>query len=90
LAVTIIAVWLIARRFAKRQREWDAHMEQERQKHEDFKRQLYESNVIRIDDLSKIKSIGRFEYDGTEFHVVIENGKLTFTDKETGKTYVRT
>ena len=36
------------------------------------------------------KCIDRFEYDGENFHVVIEDGKLTFTDKETGKTYVRT
>lgn len=33
--------------------------------------------------------IDRFEYDGENFHVVIENGKLTFTDKETGKVYER-
>ena len=29
--------------------------------------------------------IDRFEYDGENFHVVIENGNLTFTDKETGR-----
>lgn len=33
--------------------------------------------------------IDHFEYDGENFHVVIENGKLTFTDKETGKVYER-
>lgn len=33
--------------------------------------------------------IDRFEYDGMNFHVVIESGKLTFTDKETGKVYER-
>ena len=89
VVLTIIAVWLMYRRFAKRQREWDAYMEQERQKHEDFKRQLYERDVIPI-DLKKVKRIDRFEYDGDNFHVVIEGGKLTFTDKETGKIYERT
>ena len=41
-------------------------------------------------DLNGVKRIDRFEYDGDNFHVVIEGGKLTFTDKETGQTYVRT
>ena len=40
-------------------------------------------------DLSKIKRIDRFEYDCENFHVVIEEGKLTFTDKETGKVIER-
>ena len=87
--LTIIAMWLIHRHFTKQQREWDERMEKSRKETEDFKRQLYESDVIRI-DLKKVKRIDRFEYDGENFHVVIEEGKLTFTDKETGKTYVRT
>jgi hypothetical protein len=37
----------------------------------------------------KVQRIDRLEYDGENFHVVIENGKLTFTDKETGKVYER-
>ena len=36
-----------------------------------------------------IKRIDRFEYDGENFHVVIEGGELTFTDKETGETIKR-
>ena len=55
----------------------------------DVNRQFYENDIIEV-DLSKIKRIDRFEYDGENFHVVIEDGKLTFTDKETGETYVRT
>ena len=86
--LTIIAVWLIARRFAKRQREWDAYMEKGRKETEDFKRQVYENDIVAV-DLSKIKRIDRFEYDGENFHVVIEGGKLTFTDKETGKVIER-
>ena len=35
------------------------------------------------------KSIDPFEYDGENFHVVIEGGELTFTDKETGETIKR-
>lgn len=89
VVLTIIAVWLIARRYAKRQRDWDERMEKSRKETEDFKRQVYENDIVRV-DLSKIKRIDRFEYDGVNFHVVIEDGKLTFTDKETGETYVRT
>lgn len=36
------------------------------------------------------KGPDRFEYDGENFRSVIENGKVTVTDKETGETYVRT
>ena len=60
-----------------------------RNKCEDVNRQFYENDIVKV-DLSKIKRIDRFEYDGENFHVVIEEGKLTFTDKETGETYVRT
>jgi len=35
------------------------------------------------------KRIDRFEFDGENFHVVIEGGELTFTDKETGETIKR-
>ncbi len=35
------------------------------------------------------KSIDHFEYDGENFHVAIEDGELTFTDKETGETIKR-
>ena len=82
-------MWLIHRHFTKRQREWDERIEKSRKETEDFKRQVYENDIVRV-DLSKIKRIDRFEYDGENFHVVIEDGKLTFTDKETGETYVRT
>ena len=89
VALTIIAVWLMYRRYTKRQRDWDERMEKSRKETEDFKRQVYENDIVRV-DLSKIKRIDRFEYDGENFHVVIEDGKLTFTDRETGETYVRT
>ena len=86
--LTIIAVWLMYRRYTKRQREWDERMEKSRKETEDFKRQVYENDIVKV-DLSKIKRIDRFEYDGENFHVVIEEGKLTFTDKETGKVIER-
>jgi hypothetical protein len=35
------------------------------------------------------KGPDRFEYDGQNFHSVIENGKVTVTDKETGEVYER-
>ena len=89
VVLTIIAVWLMYRRYTKRQREWDERMEKSRKETEDFKRQVYENDIVNV-DLSKIKRIDRFEYDCIHFHVVIEDGKLTFTDKETGETYVRT
>ena len=40
-------------------------------------------------DLSKIKRIDRFEFDGENFHAVIEKGKLTLTDKETGNKIIK-
>ena len=59
-----------------------------RNKCEDVNRQFYENDILEV-DLSKIKRIDRFEYDGENFHVVIEGGELTFTDKETGETIKR-
>ena len=35
------------------------------------------------------KGPDRFEYDGENFRSVIENGKVTVTDKETGEVYER-
>ena len=84
--LTIIAVWLMYRRYTKRQREWDERMEKSRKETEDFKRQVYENDIVKV-DLSKIKRIDRFEYDCVNFHVIIEDGKLTFTDKETGDVF---
>ena len=55
-----------------------------RNKCEDASRQFYENDIVNV-DLSKIKRIDRFEYDCVNFHVIIEDGKLTFTDKETGE-----
>ena len=86
VALTIIAVWLMYRRYTKRQREWDERMEKSRKETEDFKRQVYENDIVNV-DLSKIKRIDRFEYDCVHFHVIIEDGKLTFTDKETGDVF---
>ena len=56
---------------------------------ENASRQFFDNDIVEV-DLSKIKRIDRFEYDCIHFHVVIEDGKSTFTDKETGETYVRT
>ena len=42
LVVLVIAIWLINRHFAKRRREWDEYMKNERKKHEDFKRKVRE------------------------------------------------
>jgi hypothetical protein len=86
VVLTIIAVWLVYRRYTKRQREWDERMEKSRKETEDFKRQVYENDIVNV-DLSKIKRIDRFEYDCVHFHVIIEDGKLTFTDKETGDVF---
>ena len=86
VVLTIIAVWLMYRRYTKRQREWDERMEKSRKETEDFKRQVYENDIVNV-DLSKIKRIDRFEYDCVHFHVIIEDGKLTFTDKETGDVF---
>ena len=44
--------------------------------------------ITRIERIME-KSIDRFEFDGENFHVVIEGGELTFTDKETGETIKR-
>ena len=37
LVVLILAIWLIARYFDRRQKEWDKHMLQEQQKFDEFK-----------------------------------------------------
>jgi cytochrome c-type biogenesis protein CcmH/NrfF len=42
IALAVIAVWLINRHFAKRQREWDEYMKNEHKKHENFKRKVRE------------------------------------------------
>lgn len=88
VVLTVIAVWLAARRYMKRQQEWDAYMEKSRKEDEDFRREIYENKIINI-DIHKIKPINRLEYDCSNFHVVIENGELTFTDKETGEVFHR-
>ena len=38
LALCILAMWIISRHFIRKQREWDAYMDREQQKFEDFKR----------------------------------------------------
>ena len=88
VVLILIAVWLMYRRYAKRQREFCERMEESRKEFEDFKRQVYEIDIASV-DLSKIKRIDRFEYNGENFHVVIEEGRLTFTDKETGQVIER-
>lgn len=42
IVVAVIAVWLINRHFAKRRREWDKYMKNERKKHENFNRKVRE------------------------------------------------
>jgi len=70
LVVLVIAVWLISRHFAKRQREWDEYMMNERKKHEDFKREvrkyrspierdLFEKDIVEIEHLSEINPINK-------------------------------
>ncbi len=60
-----------------------------RNKCEDVNRQFYENDIVNV-DLSKIKRIDRFEYDCVHCHVIIEDDKLTFTDKETGRVIEKT
>ena len=65
LAVGIVAIWLIARHFAKRQREWDEHMLNEQRKFDEFKEKvkkyqqptpedLYEKDVVELQDVHRI------------------------------------
>ena len=86
LVLIVVACWMIHRHFEKQWREWDERMEKSRKEPEDFKRQVYENDIVKV-DLSKIKRIDRFEYDCVNFHVIIEDGKLTFTDKESGVVF---
>jgi hypothetical protein len=53
---------------------------------ENASRQFFDNDIVEV-DFSKIKRIDRFEYDCVNFHVIIEDGKLTFTDKETGDVF---
>ena len=85
--LTIIVVWMIHRRFAKRQREWDERMEKSRKETEDFKMKLYKSSFGRV-NISQIHE-GKFLYDGMNFSIEINNGKLIYTDKETGNKIVK-
>lgn len=87
LLLTIIAVWLIARRFAKRQREWNERMEKSRKETEDFKKELYKSSFGRV-NISHIDE-GKFFYDGMNFSVEINDGKLIYIDKETGNKIIK-
>ena len=65
LAVGIVAIWLIARYFAKRQREWDEHMLNEQRKFDEFKEKvkkyqqptpddLYEKDVVELRDVHRV------------------------------------
>ena len=83
----IIAVWLMYRRFAKRQREWDERMEKSRKETEDFKKEIYKSSFGRV-NISQIHE-GKFFYDGMNFSVEVNNGKLIYTDKETGNKIIK-
>ena len=85
--LTIIAVWLMYRRFAKRQREWDERIEKSRKETEDFKKEIYKSSFGRV-NISQIHE-GKFFYDGMNFSVEVNNGKLIYTDKETGNKIIK-
>ena len=85
--LTIIAVWLMYRRYTKRQREWDECMEKSRKETEDFKKEIYKSSFGRV-NISQIHE-GKFFYDGMNFSVEVNNGKLIYTDKETGNKIIK-
>ncbi len=85
--LTIIAVWLMYRRYTKRQREWNERMEKSRKETEDFKKEIYKSSFGRV-NISHIHE-GKFFYDGMNFSVEVNNGKLIYTDKETGNKIIK-
>ena len=75
MAITICLQW----RHIKRQREWNEN--------EDFKKEIYKSSLGRV-NISQIHE-GKFFYDGMNFSVEVNNGKLIYTDKETGNKIIK-
>ena len=75
MAITICLQW----RHIKRQREWNET--------EDFKKEIYKSSLGRV-NISQIHE-GKFFYDGMNFSVEVNNGKLIYTDKETGNKIIK-
>ena len=75
MAITICLQW----RHIKRQRE--------RNETEDFKKEIYKSSLGRV-NISQIHE-GKFFYDGMNFSVEVNNGKLIYTDKETGNKIIK-
>ena len=75
MAITICLQW----RHIKRQRE--------RNETEDFKKEIYKSSFGRV-NISQIHE-GKFFYDGMNFSVEVNNGKLIYTDKETGNKIIK-
>ena len=84
--LTIIAMYLIYRCHIKQQREWNNLRARLRKMTEDTKKRVYENDMVSVGP-STVGGIDHFEYDCTNFHVVIEGGKLTFTDKESGEVF---
>lgn len=85
--LTIIAVWLMYRRYAKWLRERDERMTKSREDTEDFKKVIYKSSFGRV-NISQIHE-GKFYFDGMNFSVEVNNGKLIYTDKETGNKIIK-
>jgi len=75
MAITICLQW----RHIKRQRE--------RNETEDFKKEIYKRSFGRV-NISQIHE-GKFFYDGMNFSVEVNNGKLIYTDKETGNKIIK-
>lgn len=54
LVVLVLAVWLISRHFAKRQREWDAYMDNLRKESEDFRQKCNISRTTKSEHHERI------------------------------------
>ena len=53
----------------------------------DSKKEIYKSSLGRV-NISQIHE-GKFFYDGMNFSVEVNNGKLIYTDKETGNKIIK-
>ena len=85
--LTIIVMWPMYRRYTKLQRELNERMEKRRKETEDFKKKIYKSSLGHV-NISHIHE-GKFYYDGMNFSVEVNNGKLIYTDKETGNKIIK-
>lgn len=73
--------------FPTRPRERDERTEKSRKETEDFRKEIYKSSLGRV-NISHIHE-GKFFYDGMNFSVEVNNGKLIYTDKETGNKIIK-